>query len=433
MTAVLAPGLVDLRSRRLRWEVFFAATIGYSLYYVCRLSLSVIKAPLATEGVFTESQLGLIGSAFFYAYAVGKFVNGFFADGANINRFLTVGLLGTALANLLLGFGSGFIVFAALWLVSGWFQSMGAPACVVGLSRWFDRAERGTYYGLWSASHNIGEGLTFIGVALLTSYYGWRSGFWGAATMGFAGAAIVFIWFHDRPPPACGSASAATVAAAGLSDEEKRAVRRMQWAVLKMPSIWLIAAASALMYVSRYSINSWGIFFLELSKGYSRVEAGTVISVSAVAGVLGTVGSGWVSDRWFTNDRFLPALLASVLGVVSLAAFLATPPGYLWMDYASMVGFGIAIGALICYLGGLLAVDSVPKEVAGAALGMVGIASYIGAGTQDIVSGYLIEAYKVGEGAGARYEFLPAGIFWVGALIASTLLTLSLWRASRAR
>lgn len=431
MTAVLAPGLVDLRSRRLRWEVFLSATLGYSLYYVCRLSLSVVKAPLATDGLFTESQLGLIGSAFFYAYAVGKFVNGFLADRANINRFLTVGLLGTALINLLLGFSPGFVIFAALWMVNGWLQSMGAPACVVGLSRWFGRAERGTYYGLWSASHNIGEALTFIAVALLTSYYGWQSGFWGAAAMGFAGAAVVFICFHNRPPQA--GLEGSTSAAGELTDEEQRVVRRMQWSVLKMPLIWLIAAASALMYVSRYAINSWGVFFLELCKGYSRIEAGTIISVSAVAGVLGTVGSGWVSDRWFANNRFLPALLASVLSAAALAGFLITPPGHLWMDYMWMFGFGIAIGALICYLGGLLAVDSVPKEVAGAALGMVGIASYIGAGTQDIVSGYLIEAYKVGEGAGARYDFLPAGIFWVGASLASTLLTLSLWRAARAR
>lgn len=74
--------------------VFISATKGYSIYYVCRLSLSVIKAPLVQEGELTESQLGLIGSGLFYVYAVGKLVNGFLADSANINRFLTIGPIG---------------------------------------------------------------------------------------------------------------------------------------------------------------------------------------------------------------------------------------------------------------------------------------------------------------------------------------------------
>ncbi len=68
---------------RLQRSVFLSATIGYSIYYVCRLSLSVVKAPLVQERILTESQLGVIGSGLFYAYAVGKLVNGFLADRAN--------------------------------------------------------------------------------------------------------------------------------------------------------------------------------------------------------------------------------------------------------------------------------------------------------------------------------------------------------------
>ncbi len=59
-----------------------------------------------------------------------------------------------------------------------------------------------------------------------------------------------------------------------------------------------------------------------------------------------------------------------------------------------MVIFGVSIGVLICFLGGLMAVDLAPKQAAGAALGVVGVASYIGAGLQDIISGTLIEKGK---------------------------------------
>ena len=85
---------------------------------------------------------------------------------------MTTGLLVTALVNLCLGFTNSFILFAILWGISGWFQSMGAASCVVGLSRWFCDKERGSFYGFWSASHNIGEALTFIIVASVVSVLG---------------------------------------------------------------------------------------------------------------------------------------------------------------------------------------------------------------------------------------------------------------------
>ena len=88
-------------------------------------------------------------------------MNGFLADRSNINRFMSTGLLVTALVNLCLGFVHSFILFAVLWGISGWFQSMGAASCVVGLSRWFTDKKRGSFYGFWSASHNIGEAMTF--------------------------------------------------------------------------------------------------------------------------------------------------------------------------------------------------------------------------------------------------------------------------------
>ena len=85
------------------------------------------------EGIFSETELGIIGAVLFFTYAVGKFTNGFLADRSNINRFMSTGLLVTALVNLFLGFVHSFILFAILWGISGWFQSMGAASCVVGV------------------------------------------------------------------------------------------------------------------------------------------------------------------------------------------------------------------------------------------------------------------------------------------------------------
>ena len=195
------------RLKRLQWSTFLAATLGYGMYYVCRLSLNVVKKPIVDEGVFSETELGIIGAVLFFTYAVGKFMNGFLADRSNINRFMSTGLLVTALVNLCLGFVHSFILFAVLWGISGWFQSMGAASCVVGLSRWFTDKKRGSFYGFWSASHNIGEAMTFIIVASIVSALGWRYGFLGAGLVGLApaqggAAAGALSGSGDPAPPA---------------------------------------------------------------------------------------------------------------------------------------------------------------------------------------------------------------------------------------
>lgn len=65
---------------RLQWSSFLAGTIGYSLYYVCRTSLNVVKKPIMESGLFDAQHLGIIGSTLLFAYAIGKLVNGFLAD-----------------------------------------------------------------------------------------------------------------------------------------------------------------------------------------------------------------------------------------------------------------------------------------------------------------------------------------------------------------
>lgn len=241
----------SIRSRytRLRWSVFLSATLGYGLYYVCRLSLNVIKKPIVDAGVLSETELGIIGSGLFITYAVGKLTNGFLADRSNIRRLLAAGLLVTALINLVLGFTTSFAVFLVLWVVNGWAQSMGAAPCVVALSRWFGDKERGTFYGLWSSSHNIGEAITFIVTAVIVASLGWQWGFRGAGLLGLLGFLIVVLFMRDTPqsnglPPVSvykGDQPREEAAAA-----DGKSVGEYQKEVLRNPAIWMLALASAL-------------------------------------------------------------------------------------------------------------------------------------------------------------------------------------------
>lgn len=419
------------RLKRSQWSTFLSATVGYGLYYVCRLSLNVVKKPIVEEGIFSETELGIIGSVLFFTYAVGKLTNGFLADRSNINRFMSTGLLVTALVNLCLGFVHSFVLFAILWGISGWFQSMGAASCVVGLSRWFDDKKRGSFYGFWSASHNIGEALTFIVVATIVSALGWRYGFLGAGMIGLVGALIVWRFFHDSPQSKGLPAVSQPKEKKERSASETEDFNRAQKAVLRNPAIWILALSSAFMYISRYAVNSWGVFYLEAQKGYTTLDASFIISVSSVCGIIGTMFSGVISDKLFGGRRNVPALIFGLMNVVALCLFLLVPGVHFWLDIVAMVLFGSGIGVLLCFLGGLMAVDIAPRNASGAALGIVGIASYIGAGLQDVMSGLLIEGNKRLVDGVEVYDFTYINWFWIGAALMSALLALLVWNAGK--
>lgn len=429
--------------RRLRFAAVGVMVVVYGLYYVCRLSLNVMKKPLVDSGYLTTEQLGYIGSALFFAYAVGKCVNGFLADRSDIRKFMSVGLLASALVNLALGFHLPALVFAVLWGVNGYAQSMGAPASVVGLARWFSNRERGTYYGVWCTSHNLGEALTFVLTSLIVSSFGWRWGFAGAALFGLVGAALAWLFYRDSPQSE-GLPSIIEWAGETIPPEQVRehaTVGAGQRAVLANWAVWMIALSSAFIYVARYAINSWGIYFLEVKKGYTNLEASSIISVNAVCGLFGTLFSGVISDRLFGGRRNAPALIFGLMNTVALGLFLLVPGAHKAVDVLAMVLFGTSIGVLFCFLGGLMAVDVAPKNAAGAALGVVGIASYLGAGIQDIVSGHLIKAQGAAEGGKKVYEFAHAvfrwnggeyavdyiALFWIGASLLSLLCALTVW------
>lgn len=412
---------------RRRWRAIIWLVVGYGFFYTCRLSLSVAKKPMLDEGILSVEQMGIIGSILLYVYAFGKLFNGFLSDRANIRRFMSTALLCSALANLTFGFVSGFYLFAILWGLNGWFQSVGSAPSVVSICQWFSNRERGTRYGIWAGAHNLGEGMTFVGTALLVEAFGWRWGFWGPGLICIVIAVFLFAFLSDRPQ---------TYGLPHVADYRQdftagkptgASVGEQQLVVLRHPVVWILGLSSACMYMARYGINSWGIFFLQEGKGYSLVDAASAMAAYPVMGLLGAICSGLISDRFFGARRNMPTLLYGLLLVASLVLLYVSPAGSIWMDAATLGMFGFAIGGLIVFLAGLIAVDILPKRAAGAAKGVIGLFSYLGAATQDWISGILIERSARVVDEVTVYQFGKAFAFWLGASVVSLLLALVAW------
>jgi OPA family sugar phosphate sensor protein UhpC-like MFS transporter len=406
-----------------------AITVGYGLIYMCRLAIGVVKKPLIDQGIFTPAELGTIGSALFYTYAIGKLTNGFLADHANARRFLAAAFLLTAICNLMMGFATTVWLAALLWGLNGWFQSFGAPGGVVAMTAWFSNRERGRAYGVWSTAHSIGEGLTFVVVGGLVTLLGWQWGYWGPGLIGVVTAIGVYMLLKDRPqtlglPPVNEWKNDKYAEA---SEDSPRSTVALQFSILKMPAIWVLALASATTYITRYGINSWGILYLQEERGFSLPMAGTLLMISTLAGIAGAVAFGFTSDKLFNARRPPANLLFAILELIGLTIIFFGPTNTP-MLIVGMLLFGMGLTGLVTSLGGLFGVDIAPKRAAGAVMGVIGVFSYLGAAIQEQVSGILIDRNMVESGQDRIYDFGPVIWFWIGSSVVSMVLAASLWR-----
>lgn len=421
---------IDAVYRRYRWRVLLAITLGYGLIYTCRLAIGMVKPSMIDAGVFTPAEFGLIGSAFFYTYALGKLTNGFLADHANMRLFLPLGFAVSALCNFGMGFAETVLLAAVIWGVNGWFQGFGAPGSVVALSSWFSNRERGRMYGLWITSHSFGEGLTFFVIGWVVAVLGWRFGYFVPAGIGLFAALVMWSLMRDRPRT-MGLPAVADWKNDHLPESEENKAKStlaLQFSILRYPSIWILGLSSAANYIARYAINSWGPLYLQEARGFDEVASGTLLMISTLAGVAGSVAYGFISDKFFAARRPPVNLLFAICEIVGMVLIFFGPSDTPTL-VLGMVLYGLGLAGLVASLGGLFAVDICPKRATGAAMGVIGIFSYLGAALQENVSGLLLDQHSHMVGADRVYDFGPAIWFWIGASVVSMLLAAMLWRA----
>jgi OPA family sugar phosphate sensor protein UhpC-like MFS transporter len=261
--------------------------------------------------------------------------------------------------------------------------------------------------------------------------WAWKSCFWGAAAFGLIGIAAAYCFFRNSPeddglPPVPVDAKEAKV------DTSKG-----QKIALTSSAVWLIALAGGFFAASRYAVIDWGMFFLQVKKGYSEAGAATIVSINSIVGAVSSGISGIISDRFFKSSRKELAVAAGLFNVVGLSLFMLVPGCHVWVDVVAMTFFGFAVGILLTFVGGLMAVDYVPKCAAGAALGIAGMGNYIGAGMQSIVSGYLIDRSSDGSAVlkgisfSGGYTLDYLAVFWIAMAVLSVVCILIAGRAKR--
>ena len=166
-------------------QIMFGIVAAYTAAYLNRLNLSAALGGVMRALNLSAAQAGLLQTAFAAVYAIGQFVNGAIADRLSPVRHMLLGLLGTALCNLLMGFSSSYGLLTALCMANGAFQSMLWAPVVRLIALCFDTDEGRSkanfifsftmvagHFGAWAISGcmvgSVGWRMSFIMPALLT-------------------------------------------------------------------------------------------------------------------------------------------------------------------------------------------------------------------------------------------------------------------------
>ena len=135
--------------------------------------------------------------------------------------------------------------------------------------------------------------------------------------------------------------------------EKTKSTKDAQLEVLKNPYVWLIAFSAAFVGIARYSINSWGVLFLQEHKAYTLMMAGSVLAVTPVLGGVGSIMSGYVSDKYLKSNHALMTVLSGLVMLGGLVGFCFTPPGHEMIDaiYAGVFRRGLRSALLTLSVG----------------------------------------------------------------------------------
>ena len=404
------------------WQIrtIVGSMAGYALFYFVRKNLSVAMPAMQVDLGISKTELGIFLTLHGLIYGISKFANGFIGDRVNARYFMVIGLVLTAVCNLLFGFSSAVLALGIFWMLNGWFQGMGYPPCARLLTHWIPPKELATKMSVWNTSHSIGAALVVIICGYIVTL-GWRWCFYVPALIALVGA--VALWFTIRDVPS--SVGLPAIVPEGVSKQEaeyegsgkefKQFVRKQ---VFGNPVIWILALSNFFVYTIRYAVLDWGPTLLSEWKGVSTQHAGWMVAGFEIAGIAGMLISGWATDRFFGGRAPRVALICMALATFFVFLFwlLVAPPTWLATIILMAAGFFIyGPQALV----GIAAANIATKRAAATAVGFTGLFGYASTVVSGWGLGYLAENFGWSYAMGAL----------IGIGITGTLVLVLAWRA----
>jgi MFS family permease len=361
----------------------------YFLYFVNRVSISTAAPLIKADLGISNTQLGLVFSAFAIPYAVFQLIGGWIGDklGARLTLALCCGIV--ALSTVLTGAVSGVTSLFAMRVALGFGEGAGFPTATRAMASWTPQESWGFAQGLVHSFSRIGNAVTPPLMAGLLMFSSWRGSF---AILGLASLLwpVVWVWFFRDDPrehPSITAAELATLPARGSRGPHPVPWLSLARHVLPLTivdfcygwTLWLFLSWVPVFFFENYHLN------LQSSAMFT---AGVLL-----AGVIGDTAGGVVSDRLLRRTGSLIVARRSVIIMGFLGAFVFLLPVVLLHDLtvaAVCLSLAFFFAELI-----VAPIWSVPMDIApryaGSASGMMNFGFAIAGLVSPSSFGYLVD------------------------------------------
>ncbi len=372
---------IDTQYKYWRWRVFIGMYVGYIFYYFSRKSYTCIMPLLIRDLGFTKSDLGLLSSFFAVTYGMSKFLSGIISDRSNPRVFMSLGLIMTGFLNIFFGWSSSLFVLAVCWGLNGLFQGWGWPPCAKLLTHWYSQKERGTWWGMWNSSHNVGGALIPLLVGFTAQMLGWRYGMYIPGILCIGVGIFIFLCLRDTPrslglPTIEKYKSDYSISKNNWNDEISVKEILLKY-ILNNGYLWVLGVAYFFVYVIRGAINDWTPLFLIETRGYDLITANAAILWFEIGGLVGSFVAGWASDKIFNGRRGPINVLFSLAVIGVIMVLWGVSSTTIFLDYSLIFAIGFLIFGPQMLIG-IAGAELAHRKAAGSATGFIGWIAYIG-------------------------------------------------------
>lgn len=300
--------------------------------YLDRGNLATAGPLIKDELKLTNTQFGVLTSAFFWIYVPGQVAAAWMVHRINAYRTLALGLAVWSAATVLSGFATGFATLLGLRILLGVGESAGFPASSKLLARHLPARQLGSANALISTGIMMGPAVGTLLGGLVVARLGWRPLF-----LVFGGVSLMWLipWLATTR-----DLSASATAAGG--DQEPRFLE-----LLSKRQMWGAMIGHFASNYPFYLVVSWLPIYLVKSQGYSLTQMAEVSGLVYVAGATSALAFGWLADQLMRRGASstqvrLPMIIAALL--LSAAGLLACGLGGRAFAIAGLVCISIANG-----------------------------------------------------------------------------------------
>lgn len=383
--------------------IFVMVSLTYVISYFHRAAPAVVGPVLTAELGLTPAQLGLIGSMYFWAYALTALPSGLLSDTWGARKTIAAFVIVAAVGGFGFAHGQSFAVLAGSRFLVGLGVGVVYVAAIRIFSDWYRPDELGMCSGLLLALGNIGALLSTGPLTWMMGEVGWRHCFDAVAALTVLAALGCGGIIRDRPG----------ATARPAAEPRRERLTALMAEVFGDRRIYLLGALLFSFYGALMGVGSlWSGPFLQGVYGLSKQAAGNIIMLFPFGMVIGCPLAGWLSDRVFHSRRIV-LIGGAVLHLLSYIPLVLCNDaiGRLGLD-ALFFWYGLSGSSFVlCF--------ACIKEVyrpglAGTAVGALNIFLFGGSAFYQAVLGSLLEMQA---GAPASTRFATAFLAPVAGLV----------------